>query len=321
MSDQPLNVFERVTQKIVDDLARGVRPWQKPWSHQGGIVRPRRHTGEPYNGVNVLLLWDAALERGYCNPTWMTFKQAEDYGAHVRRGEKASFIVYASKVTKVETDEKTGAETERQIPFLRGYHVFNAEQIDGLPERFLAPPATGLHDAKNERLEHVDRFIANTGAVVLHGGNTASYRESSDDIRMPLIEAFRDAESYYATLTHETIHWTKHGSRMARDFGGVVRGDEGYAKEELVAEIGAAFLCADLGITPEPREDHAAYIGHWLQALKNDKRLIFMAAAHATRAVECLKARQPAPAPKPDKTDVKCDAPSALSAKQSVLLF
>jgi antirestriction protein ArdC len=119
---------------------------------------------------------------------------------------------------------------------------------------------------------------------------------------MPFIDAFKDSESYYATLTHETTHWTKHEKRLNRDFGRVVWGDEGYAKEELVAEIGSAFLCADLGITPEIREDHAAYIERWLKALKNDKKLIFTAAAHATRAVEFLKSKQPSfvPEPKPE---------------------
>jgi len=294
-----LSVFDRVTNKIIADLEQGVRPWQKPWNGNHAaerIVRPRRHNGEPYNGVNVLLLWDATLERGFENPTWMTFMQAEEYGAHVRKGEKSAFVVYANKVTKTETDANTGAEIERQIPFLRGYHVFNVEQIKGLPENFqlkMNVPTTPTVG----RLENVDYFIKNTGAVIRHGGDRAYYAESSDHIRMPFIDAFRDGESYYATLLHEQTHWTKHESRLNRDFGRTKWGDEGYAKEELVAEIGSAFLCADLGITPEIREDHAAYIGHWLKALKDDRKLIFAAASHATRAVEFLKSKQPAVTP------------------------
>lgn len=298
-----LNVYDRVTQKIIADLEQGVRPWQKPWSGENAatrIMRPLRHNGEAYNGVNVLLLWDAALRGGYQNPTWMTFKQAEAYGAHVRKGEKSSFIVYADKITKIEADSVTGADVERHIPFMRGYNVFNVEQIEGLPERFLVCPDALTETPLIERLVSVDDFMTNTGAVIRHGGGRAFYAEGSDHIQMPSFEAFKDAESYYATLAHETTHWTKHRSRLNRDFGRVVWGDEGSANEELVAEIGAAFLCADLGITPEIREDHAAYIDHWLKALKNDKKLIFTAASHATRAVEFMKARQPVlPIPAP----------------------
>jgi antirestriction protein ArdC len=290
------SIFDRVTQKIIADLEQGVRPWQKPWSGSNAaprIIRPLRHSGEPYNGVNILLLWDAAINSGFQNPTWMTFKQAEDYGAHVRKGEKASLVVYANKITKTETDTETGKDIEREIPFLKGYSVFNVEQIEGLPETFLLPPQAPVEPCGISRLENVEHFICNTGAVIRHGGDRAYYTEGSDHVQMPVIDAFRDSESYYGTLTHELTHWTKHTSRMNRDFGRVVWGDEGYAKEELVAEIGSAFLCADLGITPEVREDHAAYIESWLKALKNDKKLIFTAAAHASRAVDFMKSKQP----------------------------
>jgi len=296
-SENLLSVFDRVTQKIVADLEKGVRPWQKPWNGDNAaprIVRPKRHNGEPYNGVNILLLWDAAIEKGFQNPTWLTFMQAKEYGASVRKGEKSSFIVYANKVSKIEKDEQSGDTVEKIIPFLRGYNVFNVEQIDGLPERFLQP-VTFPTGSKVERVNAVDHFIKNTNAIVRHGGNQAYYAEGADFIQMPHIDAFRDAESYYATLAHETTHWTKHEKRLNRDFGRIKWGDEGYAKEELVAEIGSAFLCADLGITPETRQDHAAYIESWLKALKDDKKLIFTAAAHATRAVEFLKAKQPTP--------------------------
>lgn len=305
-NDTRQSIFDRVTQKIIADLEQGVRPWQKPWSGDNAasyIIRPRRHNGEPYNGVNILLLWDAAITGGYQNPTWMTFKQADEYGAHVRKGEKASLVVYANKITKTETDAATGKDVEREIPFLRGYHVFNVEQIEGLPEKFQSKPAVPVAPSSISRIENVEHFIRNTGAVIRHGGDKAYYAEGSDHVQIPFIDAFKDSESYYATITHEVTHWTKHKSRLNRDFGRVVWGDEGYAKEELVAEIGAAFLCADLGITPEIREDHAAYIDHWLKALKNDKKLIFTAAAHASRAVEFLKAKQPSLAP-----DVKPEA-------------
>ena len=190
-----------------------------------------------------------------------------------------------------ETDDK-GEEQEREIPFLKGYTVFNAEQCDDLPAHFTAkvePPALPA----SQRIDAADRFFAATGAAIRHGGTRAFYAEGSDHIQMPPFETFRDAESYAATLAHECVHWTKHEKRLARDFGRVRWGDEGYAKEELVAELGSAFLCADLAITPEVRDDHASYIASWLKALKDDKRLIFTAAAHAQRAVDHLHGLQP----------------------------
>lgn len=285
------NIFDRVTNKIIADLEQGVRPWQKPWSSthtDGRIIRPRRHNGMPYNGINILLLWSETIDKGYQNPTWMTFQQAKEYGGHIRKGEKSCRVIYASTFNKTETDNKTGQEVDKDIPFLRAYHVFNAEQIEDLPERLLLKPEQS-DLSMPQRLELVDQFIRYTGADIRHGGGKAFYAEKADYIRMPSIEAFKETENYYATLTHELTHWTKHNDRLARDFGRVRYGDEGYAKEELVAEIGSAFLCADLGITPEVQEDHAAYIQCWLKALKNDKRLIFKAAAHAARAADYLK--------------------------------
>jgi len=295
MTDERISIYDRVTNEIIADLEQGVRPWQKPWSGDSlsRPIRPLRHTGEAYNGVNVLLLWIKAVKHGYQNPTWMTYKQAEEYGAHVRKGEKSSHIVYANKITKTEVDADTGAETEREIPFLRGYSVFNAEQIDDLPEKFLFKPEPPAIINNIERIERFETFFSNTGIEIRNSGAEAYYIESQDRIQMPTIETFIDAESYYATLAHEATHATAHKDRLDRHFEQAEFGKEGYAKEELIAEIGSAFLCADLGITPEVREDHAAYISTWLAALKNDHKLIFTAAAHATRATEFLKAKQP----------------------------
>ena len=144
-----------------------------------------------------------------------------------------------------------------------------------------------------QRIEAADLFFANTGADIRHGGNRAYYASEPDYVQMPPFEAFQDAESYCATLAHELTHWTKHASRLDRDFGRKAFGDEGYAREELVAEIGSAFLACDLGITPEPREDHASYLDHWLKVLKEDKRAIFQAAAHAQKAADYLHGLQP----------------------------
>jgi antirestriction protein ArdC len=288
------DVYSRVTDRIIADLEQGVRPWMKPWNAEhaaGRITRPLRHNGQPYNGINVLMLWSAAVDRGYSAPIWMTYKQAAEMGAHVRKGEKGELVVYANTITRTEHDAETGEDAERTIPFLKGYTVFNAEQIDGLPERFTALAEPTLDPVA--RIERAEAFFAATKADIRHGGNMACYAIGLDRIQMPPFVAFRDAESYYATLAHETVHWTRHPSRLDRDLGRKSWGDAGYAREELVAELGSAFLAADLGLTLEPRDDHAAYIGNWLAVLKDDKRAIFSAAAHAQRAADFLHALQP----------------------------
>jgi len=290
------DVYSRVTARIVADLEQGARPWLKPWSvtHTAGrITRPLRATGQPYRGMNVLLLWSEAVANGYAAPIWMTYKQAQELGAQVRKGERGSLVVYANTLTKTETDQQ-GEEHERSIPFMKGYTVFNVEQVEGLPAHYYAQPEAPQTTA--ERIESAERFAASTRADVRHGGNRAFYAPARDFVQMPPFEAFKDAESYYATLTHELTHWTGHASRCAREFEKGHRfGSEGYAFEELVAELGAAFLCADLGITPEVRDDHAAYLASWLKVLKQDKRAIFSAAAHAQRAADyLLNLQQPA---------------------------
>jgi antirestriction protein ArdC len=288
------DLYSRVTDRIVADLAKGVRPWAKPWNAEhaaGRITRPLRHNGTPYQGINVLLLWGEALERGFAAPIWMTFKQANQFDAHIRKGEKGSLVVYADKITRTEQNDK-GEDIERQIPFMRGYTVFNVEQIEGLPPHYHAAANTQPLNAI-ARIDIAERFCKATGADIRHGGTVACYAIHNDHVQMPPFESFADAEGYYATLTHELTHWTRHQKRLDRDFGRKSWGDEGYAREELVAELGAAFLSADLGITPDVREDHAAYIDHWLKVLKDDKRVIFSAAAHAQRAADYLHSLQP----------------------------
>ncbi len=289
MSVQKPNIYERVTAKIVADLEQGVRPWTRPWSAEnlaGQVSRPLRFNGEAYHGINVVTLWVDAVCKGYRSPRWVTYKQAQELGGHVRKGEQGSPVVYADRFTKKEQDGN-GDEIAREIPFLKAYTVFNAEQIDGLPEEFYAAPSepTALGWPKHQTAEN---FVSLIPAVIKHGGLRAYYSESADHVQLPPRETFRDAESYYATILHELTHWTKHPTRLDRDFGRKRFGDAGYATEELVAELGAAFLCADLGITPEVREDHAAYLASWLEALKADSKAIFMAAARAERAVVYL---------------------------------
>ena len=287
------DVYTRITDKIIADLEKGVRPWMKPWNAEhaaGRITKPLRHNGQPYNGINILMLWSAAVSEGYSAPIWMTFRQAKELGANVRKGEKGELVVYANTVTRTEQNDTTGEELEHTIPFMKGYTVFNVEQIEGLPSHYyqLAEPVLD----PVQRISHAEAFFTATGARIGHGGNQAYYTIGADRIQMPPFESFRDAESYYATLAHETTHWTRHPSRLDRDFGRQRFGDEGYAQEELVAELGSAFLSADLELTPEVREDHTAYIESWLKVLKNDKRAIFTAAAHAQRAVDYLHSLQ-----------------------------
>ncbi|MBO9707479.1 MAG: DUF1738 domain-containing protein [Caulobacter sp.] len=286
--------YATITNQILADLETGVATWTKPWSAghaAGSITRPLRHSLEPYSGINTLVLWGQAVEQGYAAPIWMTFRQALELGGAVRKGQTGTMVVYANRITRQETNDR-GEDVERSIPFLKAYKVFNVEQIDGLPERFHGASAPRL--SESERIAQAAAFLQATGARVEHGGDSAYYNVATDRIRLPDFGVFDSAHDYYATRGHETVHWTRHPSRLNRDLGRKAFGDEGYAREELVAELGAAFLCADLGIDLRPRPDHAAYIGSWLKVLRGDKRAIFTAAAHAQRAVEHLKMLQPA---------------------------
>jgi antirestriction protein ArdC len=287
------DVYERVTAAIVAALEQGTRPWMQPWDAAraaGPVSRPSRHDGTPYRGVNVLLLWRAAAENGYAAPCWMTYRQAQELGGQVRQGERGALVVYANTIKKTETDERTGEEAEVEIPFLKGYTVFNAEQIDGLPARFHAT-ATAPVQSDAERSARLDAFFTATGADVRYGGHRAFYAIDEDRIQMPPFETFHSPDAFYGTLAHECVHWAGHSSRLNRDLGHKQWGDAGYAMEELVAEIGSAFVCAELGLIPDIRADHAPYIASWLKVLADDKRAIFVAAGHAQKAADFLLAR------------------------------
>ncbi|MBZ9660851.1 ssDNA-binding domain-containing protein [Mesorhizobium sp. ESP-6-4] len=291
-----IDIYARITGRIVAELEKGIRPWMQPWQSSnasGRVTRPLRHNGLPYNGMNVLLLWSEAVARGFSSPMWMTFKQALELGGGVRKGETGSVVVFASRFTRTETDTQ-GEEIDREIPFLKAYSAFNIAQIDGLPDQFYRPQAEPLRDPI-ARIEHADRFFANTGAVIRHGGDRAYFAPVTDHIQMPPFQTFRDAASYVATLSHEATHWTSAPHRVNRDLSRYAKDRSERAREELIAELGSCFLCADLGIAPEldPRPDHASYLGSWLKCLADDKRAIFSAAAHAQRAVAFLHGLQP----------------------------
>ena len=209
-----------------------------------------------------------------------------------RKAKKPRSLCSRVRRSRTEKNQQTGEDEEKSIPFLKGYSVFNAEQIEGLPQIFQTKPDPTFKTSV-ERIAHAEMFFRNTGATIRERGGQAYYSQEGDYIQVPPIEAFTDVAAFYSTLAHETVHWTKHPSRLAREFGRKVWGDEGYAAEELVAELGSAFLAADLEIRPIPPEENASYIGNWLNAMKGDKRAIFTAASHAQRAADYLHRLQP----------------------------
>ena len=307
-----MSLQAEVTAQIVAQLEAGVRPWNASWDQEGSLAMPRRSTGEQYTGVNVLLLWAAAMEKGFRSAQWMTFQQAKDLGGSVRKGSKGSKVVYASTFTKEVEGE------EQEIPFMKAYTVFNVEQIDGLPERFYAKPRAA---SQAERIVAADDFFMKTGVQVRHGGGKAFYSPGHDFIQMPELSRFDDAPAYYATLAHELTHATGHKDRLDRSFNAKRFGDEGYAMEELVAEMGAAFVMAELGLSASPREDHASYLAGWIKVLKADCRAIFTAASYASKAVaklrEMVAAFVPPVAPAPAPTSPRKPRKAAPKASRS----
>jgi antirestriction protein ArdC len=290
------DVYTQVTDTIISAIEAGAGQWDMPW-HRHGVTHTRPMnalTGKRYRGVNVLALWAAAEARGFTTGLWGTYRQWQEKGAQVRKGEKSSLVVFFKELAVDETNPETGeAERGRRLVAKASY-VFNATQVDGfaLPE-----PAAPANPA--EVLTQVEAYVTATNARVAFGGEGAFYRPLTDMIHMPDRSRFVGSatssatECLYATLLHELTHWTGIKTRCDREFGKRF-GDDAYAMEELVAELGAAFLCADLGIANTPRPDHAAYISHWLTVLKADKKAIFTATSKASQAVDYLDALQPA---------------------------
>ncbi len=301
------DIYQRITDRIAAAIEAGAGTWQMPWHSGADGAAPRlpvnAATGKPYRGINTVVLWATAQAEGYPNAVWATYRQWAELGAQVRRGEQSSPVVFWRVNGPDEGEDggtggggdaggaagEDGTDGRRPRVFARGYSVFNVAQVDG----YEAPTLPALPEP--ERIGHAEAFFAALGADIRHGGNRACYVPSLDQVRMPPFPAFRDAVAYYATLAHEATHLTGHASRCARDLRGRF-GEEAYAAEELIAELGAAFICADLALTPEPRLDHAAYVASWLRVLRGDKRAIFTAAAKAQAAADWMHARQPAAA-------------------------
>ncbi len=297
MTAQPFDVHTQITNTIIAAIETGAGKWQMPWHRSGeGLNRPVNiDTAKAYRGINVVSLWAAAQARGFSTGTWGTYRQWRNQGCQVRKGEKSSLVVFYREFEAEDRNDETGEAERSTYLMARASWVFNADQVDGHEAAALPEPKDPV-----QIIEAAERFVAATGAVIRHGGASAFYRPSDDIIQMPRRERFLGTEtssateSYYATLLHELVHFSGAPNRCHRELGKRF-GDDAYAMEELVAELGAAFLCADLRVTLTPRPDHAAYIDNWLKVLKADKKAIFTAASQAAKAADFLGSLQPAP--------------------------
>jgi antirestriction protein ArdC len=280
------NLYAEVTARVIAELEQGRIPWVQPWDGAAcGCTMPENGaTGRRYSGINILILWGAVIERGFTSPRWLTFRQALNLGGHVRRGEKGIVVCYADRFTPRAEEERARDEDReaRQVAFLKRFTVFNIDQCDGLPEELTRAPQL-LEE--RETIPHAEALIAATGADFRIGGSQAFYSPDADFVQVPPQQAYREQINWYRTALHELGHWTGHRSRLDRDFSGRF-GSRSYAREELVAEMASAFVCASLSITPTVR--HADYIGSWLQVLREDEKAIFRAASAASKAADYL---------------------------------
>lgn len=282
------SLYAEVTARVIAQLEEGRLPWVQPWDGAAcGCTMPANAaTGRRYSGINVLILWAAVIEREYRLQRWLTFRQALTLGGHVRRGEKGTVVCYADRFTPEAEKERARDEDReaRQIAFLKRFTVFNVEQCEGLPEEVVRVPEL---PTERETIPHAEALIAATGADFRIGGSDAFYSPAADFVQVPPQQAYRDQINWYRTALHELGHWTGHRSRLARDFSGVF-GSPAYAREELVAEMASAFVCASLSIQPTVR--HADYVGSWLAVLREDEKAIFRAASLASKAADYLLA-------------------------------
>jgi len=279
------DIYQEVTDRIIEALEAGTQPWARSWQASSTNTLPHNAlTGRPYNGVNVLLCWAESMAKGYNASGWLTFKQAKQLDGSVRKGEKGTTIVFWKFLKRTEADGE-GADKAVTIPMARAYTVFNVEQCDGLklPKR----ECLEVTMAEHERHELGQKLIDSSSAKVVYGGNQPCYMPGTDTVRMPELGIFNTAADFYATAFHELTHSTGHKSRLDRNMTGRF-GSESYAAEELVAELGAAFLTAELGMDGTHLQ-HASYLDGWLRVLKQDKRAIFTAASMATKAATYLK--------------------------------
>jgi len=279
--DMNNKVYEIVTDQILSSLERGVIPWRKPWNCKTEYPR-NLVSGKGYQGINVWIL----ISMCYSSPYWLTFNQIKKLGGKVRKNEKGTIVVYWNFKDVEETDTDTGESNIKKVPFLRYYRVFNANQCEGLMQTEDIPegPIYPIDEAEKIISGYIDK------PEIKHGFTKASYNMSADLIKMPFRAAFSSIEEYYSTLFHECVHSSGHPSRLNRDtmvenagFGSKI-----YAREELLAEMGSAFLCGITGIATATVENSAAYIESWREKITKDPRLVVIAAAHAQKAAEYI---------------------------------
>lgn len=274
------DLYQSVTDRIVAQMESGTMPWEKSWHSAGAAIPMNAVTNRPYSGINVLLYW-ASAEAGYARPRFLTYKQAQEAGGNVRRGEHGMKVYYFKPL--LVADKASGEEKE--IPMLREYTVFNVSQCDGLPDRvsngeYVAPRN------QDQREADADAFIRSTAADFREGTGKPCYIPSRDFISMPAFSSFTSKTAFYNVAFHELTHWTGAKHRLERDFSGRF-GTHAYALEELVAELGAAFLCAEFGF--DVVSQSASYLESWLKACKENPRAIFAAASKASKAAEYLR--------------------------------
>ena len=275
------DIHQIVTDRVIAALENGVKPWACPWdrTNECSMLPMNFKTKSTYSGINILLLWSETVEKGFSSPYWLTFKQATELGGNVIKGQKGTAIVY------YKTWEKENEDGEKElIPMLKTFVVFNLDQIENIEK-----PAVSVNETRTkhdfEVLEHVEDAIAKTNITIKHCGVRAFYSPSHDQITMPEKDRFQSSSDYYATTWHEIVHATGHRSRLDRNLKNSF-GSKDYAFEELVAELGAAFCCADLGIVGDVQ--HESYIAGWLEKLNSDKKFIFKAASLASKAHQYL---------------------------------
>jgi antirestriction protein ArdC len=278
------DLYEQITQNVIEAIESGAGSYRMPWQT---LSLPVNATNQkPYRGINSVVLWAIAQKQGYSHPQWATYRQWQDLGAQVRKGEHSATVVFwkffdeRAESEAPETDEEDETKPQRRC-MARAYHVFNTAQVEDY-----APPAV-QQISSSERMAHAEDFFSRIPAIVKHGGDAAFYSVSGDYIQLPAFEQFHSTEAYCSVRGHETCHWSGAPGRCNRAINKRF-GNPEYAFEELVAELGAAFLCASQNIALEPRTDHAPYLVNWLKALHNEKRFLIAAASKAQQAADYL---------------------------------
>ena len=283
------SLYQEITDKIIAELEQGRVPWMQPWRNTSAPLGTPLNaaTQRPYSGINILILWMACTERGFTGQNWLTFRQALKIGAHVRKGEKGTTVVYADRFVpyRERTRAAEAGDEPEAVPFLKRFTVFNADQCEDIPADIAPPPSLARHE--NLVLPQAEALIRATGADIRIGGNRAFYVPSADYIQVPPPSSYFEPINWHRTVCHELGHWSGAADRLNRDLSGTF-GSNSYAREELIAEMAGAFVCAALWIVPTVR--HSDYLANWVDVLREDNRAIIRAASAASKAADYLLA-------------------------------